>query len=264
MGRKRVRRIMWKLVLFTLFLIYPGVSADVLGMLVCKDINGTSYLLADFSIHCGSPEWLTYIGPTIAMIFIYPIGVPAFFFAMLWRYRHRLEESGVRLQLGFLYAGYNADIWWFEMVDMANKLILTSVLSFFPFNLQLPFGMAFVLAYSMIILLTEPYLSSGDDRLALLANVEIFLVIMASYILNFQGQQVLDPVINVLLSILFIAMTVTIMIAFLWLSARSAYRWLKQYRKTEFVRMLSRISGDGEEEKSVVNMSPGSSQASLG
>jgi len=36
---------------------------------------------------------------------LYPIGVPAFFFWLMWRYRKRLAEPGVRLQLGFLYAG---------------------------------------------------------------------------------------------------------------------------------------------------------------
>lgn len=38
--RQRWRLNAYKLVLFTLFLIYPGVSRTVLAMLVCVDVNG--------------------------------------------------------------------------------------------------------------------------------------------------------------------------------------------------------------------------------
>ena len=50
------------------------------------------------------------------MIIVYPIGVPAFFFVMLYRYRKRLDEIGIRAQLGFLYDAYTRDMWFFEMV----------------------------------------------------------------------------------------------------------------------------------------------------
>lgn len=37
----RARRMFWKLVLFTIFLVYPNVSATVLGVFVCKEVDGT-------------------------------------------------------------------------------------------------------------------------------------------------------------------------------------------------------------------------------
>jgi hypothetical protein len=77
------------------------------------------------------------------------LGVPVFFFAMLYRYRKRLTQPGIQLQLGFLYAGqsvalsafpylwlmfrrglsrcfcaaYDPSLWFFELFDMANKLM---------------------------------------------------------------------------------------------------------------------------------------------
>jgi len=153
----------------------------------------------------------------------------------------RLEEAGVQLQLGFLYAGYNIDMWWFEMVDMANKLMLTSVLAFFPFTVQMQFGMAFICIYCVTILLCQPYISTGDDRLALLANIEIMLVIMAGYILNTEGKQLLDPIIDVLLSILFITITILIMLAFVIMSVKSIYKWLKYNRSDDLERIKKRL-----------------------
>src|SRR5437016_4922344 len=72
---------------------------------------------------------------------------------MIWRYRGRWEEPGVRMQIGFLYEGYNIQpagtrtgthFWlglcvllayqkqvpWFEMLDMLHKLTLSSLLAF--------------------------------------------------------------------------------------------------------------------------------------
>ena len=52
---------------------------------------------------------------------MYPIGVPSFFGFMLFRYRKRLNEPGVRLQLGFLFSNYNHDSWWWEQIEMAHS-----------------------------------------------------------------------------------------------------------------------------------------------
>ena len=42
--------------------------------------------------------------------------MPAFFFYLLYRYRKRLPEPGVRLKLGLLYASFNDNVWFFELV----------------------------------------------------------------------------------------------------------------------------------------------------
>jgi hypothetical protein len=43
-----------------------------------------------------------------AQIALYPIGIPLFFFWMLRRYRKRMKEPDIRVQLGFLYEGGTA------------------------------------------------------------------------------------------------------------------------------------------------------------
>ncbi len=51
-----------------------------------------------------------------------PIGIPAFFWALLWRNRFALHTDSVKARFGFLYAGYRAEVWWFEMVDAIHKV----------------------------------------------------------------------------------------------------------------------------------------------
>jgi hypothetical protein len=113
---------------------------------------------------------------------LYPIGMPLFFGRMLYRYRNRLWEPGVQLELGFLYAAFTRQMYMFELIDvrtaaraalpfplclsfacervlifislvcwwvgvqMANKLFLTSILAFLPNGYQMPIGTA-VLAF---------------------------------------------------------------------------------------------------------------------
>jgi len=182
MARKRRRRKFWKLMLFTLFLIYPHVSSTMLRMYVCRKVEGEYYLVEDFHIRCFDSEWDSYLPANIIFIILYPFGVPAFFLALLVKYRARFESPSIRAQLGFLYDGYAKETWWFELADMSHKLILTSILGFFPQDSQMPIGMVVAILYAILILLRKPYFRKGDDRLHLFAQVELFLLMTAGYV----------------------------------------------------------------------------------
>ena len=50
-------------------------------------------LEADYGISCESPSYKAWSVYATVMIFIYPIGVPFFFFALLYRYRKHISCS---------------------------------------------------------------------------------------------------------------------------------------------------------------------------
>jgi hypothetical protein len=56
------------------------------------------------------------------MLLLYPIGVPCFFFYLLYRNRSILHTNATALTYGFLYKAFNADVWWFELVQF-NPLV---------------------------------------------------------------------------------------------------------------------------------------------
>jgi hypothetical protein len=220
---------------------------------MCRDISGVPYLLGDFTLRCYDSSWYTWEGFAISMVMVYPVGVPCFFLALLLRYRTRLSEVGVRVQLGFLYAGYSDAAWWFELVDMAFKLTLTSILAFFPASSQMPLGLAVCGLFAGTLLCFPPYLRKGDDRLHLLAIFEIYLTILAAFILSSRysvleagghtGDEPLEPSVDIALSLLFIGITILFTLAFIYLAVQSLYRMFKGWKFTSVADTLRAVFG---------------------
>ena len=165
-----------------LFLIYPGVSSTILRLYICKNIDGQDYLLTDLRIRCGTSTWNLFTVASVPLILIYPIGIPVFFFVLLRTNRHMLRDKRIEAQLGFLYAGYTGQCWWFELVDTAHKLFVTSILAFFPSVAQLALGMSAVTLYTMALLYLNPYLRCSDDLFHVLCQCEILLIILVGYV----------------------------------------------------------------------------------
>lgn len=154
---QRVRRATRKaqftrLSLFTLFLLYPGLCSRVFSFFACREVGGYHYLLADFSLGCGPSDkrWLKYLPFVISAVLGLALGIPAFFFALVWRNRLKLRSPKTTFAFGFLYEAYTHADWWFEMVDMLQKLLLTSVLMLFGVNWQLRIGMILTTCYLML------------------------------------------------------------------------------------------------------------------
>ena len=207
----RYRTNYWRMFLYTLFLIYPGVSTSILGHYVCKDVYGTSYLQSDFRETCDTDAWRLYSYGSISLIVLYPIGIPLFFWILLRINKDHLHSADVNAQLGFLYAGYKDDVWWFEVADCFHKLFLTSCLAFLPRSVQLPVGEAVCVLYLIVILVLNPYLRRGDDLLHLFAQVEIFLLIMAGDVVYNLDVVELNAKDDIVLSACLIAATVMFM-----------------------------------------------------
>jgi hypothetical protein len=221
---KRRRRELWRLIMFTLFLCYPSVSSSIFSMFVCTEVVGVRYLTADFSLLCSGPEYDQVMQFAIPAILVYPLGIPLFIYKMLkgyryskvktsksedgkketFAYKNRLSEKGIRAQLGFLYDCYNGGKWYFEIVDMGHKLIATSLIAFFPWQVQLPMGMMFLMGYLAILLCMNPYIRKGDDMLHLVAQTELILILMAGNCV--ESAEVVDATLDWILSIVLIAM----------------------------------------------------------
>lgn len=182
-ARSRWRVVYVRLVCFTLFLIFPGVSSRVLGFFVCKEVDGERYLLSDFTLRCGDDTYNTYLPFSSVMIVLYPVGIPALFLTFLVRSRDRLNRAKTKAALGFLYEAYAGNMWWFEMVDIAHKLLISSILAFLPLDLQLPGGMVVAGLYLVIIVVMKPYARWRDDVLAMLAQVEMLALMLAGLVM---------------------------------------------------------------------------------
>jgi len=143
------------------------------------------------------------------------------------------------------------------MADMANKLTLTSLLLFLPPTYQMPVGMVAITIYIISILTLRPYVRRGDDQLQLLALTEIFLLMLAGLVLQRNtgaAAAQLDPIVDILLSILLIATTICIMLGFLLMGIRYVrlmyYARLRQLHKELAVQaMMSPSSPSAAQQK---------------
>lgn len=227
--RKITRKKAWKLILFTLFLVYPSVSSFVLRLYVCKTIDSVSYLVADFSVTCYDSTYNFHAKYASFMIALYPVGVPLFIFFMLWRYRKRLDEPGVRAELGFLYDAYDRKYFYWELVDMINKLFLVSILAFLPQDFQMSGGMIVLVCYIGGLLSCRPYLRKGDDKLQQISMIEILTLLVAGH--TFTSYHIYDHKMEILMSVVLIGMFSGFMLLFIVQSLHVIRKMYSKWKK---------------------------------
>ena len=96
---------------------------------MCIKIDAEYWLLTDLRVKCYTDTWTLFSFASMALVLLYPIGIPLFFLALLrsnrdkMRSRDPIVRNFVEVQLGFLYAGYRDDVWYFELIDMVRNHI---------------------------------------------------------------------------------------------------------------------------------------------
>lgn len=95
---------------------------------------------------------------------------------------------------------------------MLNKLTMTSLLVFFPAAYRMPLGMVWTVGYMSVILLMRPYLRGEEDTLHLLAEAEIYLLILCAYILTSLGGKKLDYTVDLAMSTVLIALNISLLL----------------------------------------------------
>jgi hypothetical protein len=217
----REKRLHWRrkatrLVLFTLFMIYPGVSSYILNAFACRKVADTYYLLVDFNLICYDARWDGYAAWAGFCIALFPIGIPVAFFLLLLKNKAKLQTPEVGMSLGFLYQAYSLDVWYFELVAMGFKLFLTSMLLFFPAKAQMPLAMTACIIYLIIVLLKRPYAHAIVETTEIVSVSCLANIFFSGFVLFTLGHPGVGSLIDVLMSILMIAVTLVVIVLFGW------------------------------------------------
>ncbi|KAG5183506.1 hypothetical protein JKP88DRAFT_262991 [Tribonema minus] len=118
------------------FLIFAGVSVTVFETFACDELQyvGSSYLRVDYSIECYTPEHTAYRIFAGVMLLFYPIGIPALYMGTLWLCFVARRDHGQTSQLAkaslFLWEPYQANVFYWEVVECVRRLMLTGLLVF--------------------------------------------------------------------------------------------------------------------------------------
>ena len=87
-------------IFYLTYLVLPSVTTMIFRLFICKNVDPNkedgdrydTYLAADVNISCGSEYYRKWYWYGIAMIIVYPIGIPLFYFICLYRNRHEIRS----------------------------------------------------------------------------------------------------------------------------------------------------------------------------
>ena len=103
-------------------------------MFKCRNIHDVYYLTDDYSVKCFDDAWWSYGFVGIVCIFLYVIGVPLTQFIVLWINRKHLHEESaldlkshrkIKKQFGAIYEHYTEECYYYDLVDLIRRLLLT-------------------------------------------------------------------------------------------------------------------------------------------
>ena len=136
--RREFDRHLYLFLLLT-FVVLPTTSTTILRTFACQSFeNGGEWLVADFSLECGTPVHQGHCLFAGLMTLVYPVGVPMLYFVLLFRVRSLINPAegersrGLTLRandkrlssLGFLFTYYEPSCWYWEMVRVLNQLVV--------------------------------------------------------------------------------------------------------------------------------------------
>ena len=95
------------------FLVYPSITQTVFKFFQGYTFDGDygEFLIADYSINTASTAYATVKPFAVAMIFVWPVGVPCVIAALLWRNRAPLLELRRRERLLGAGTVYDHNLW---------------------------------------------------------------------------------------------------------------------------------------------------------
>jgi hypothetical protein len=166
-ARKNAAR---QLIVLVIQLLYPKISTRTFQMFRCRDLGqGIGNLLeADFGKECFEGVHAQYVPYAVISAVVYLVGVPVGTFYALWSNRHKLHTQIVQARYGELYRHYDPKWFFWEVLLMINKCMLTGAMcAIAPGTpLQLLVAVIVCASYLLLVLHASPYRGILEDRLA--------------------------------------------------------------------------------------------------
>lgn len=206
------------------FVVFSPVSITVFQTFACESFeDGTSRLITDYTIECSGSEYEYYVVYSSFMILIYPLGVPALYFALLYIYYKQvnpptlmvvrdserdlvsaviIQQEKIKLRntyedlfvISFLYIAYEPRRWYFEILDCFRRLMMTAVPILIlrgavtQIVIVLLTSLACVAAYMEL----KPYTTQSDNTVAVLSQWAITLTLISSILIRIDDEKGLD------------------------------------------------------------------------
>ena len=185
----------YKLASLTVFGLYAGLSTRIFLLFKCKKVQDHYYLTSDYRIKCYEGVWWNYGGVAILCILIYVLGIPIMQFVLLIKNRKHLHLSQstdmkahriVHKKFGEIYKHYTEDCFYFELIDLTRRLILTGGLILIGEHsvVQVLLGIITALVWFTLVALNFPYKAFWDNVLQLVLSFGLLLSMISGLALK--------------------------------------------------------------------------------
>ena len=170
-----------------MFLFYY-LATRVFSVFRCQEVDGIRILQEDFSVTCGQDKHAIFLLLSIAFLIIYCAGIPIGVLLILWRNRkalfdekHKRHEE-VDYEYGGLYQQYEPQYWYFEVIVIIYKMLMTGMLSIVAPGspVQMVCAILIMQVFLLIVLKLSPYKSDPDD-------VSVFVSLLALVLITLGG-----------------------------------------------------------------------------
>ena len=181
--------------------MYVGVSTRIFRLFKCAYIQGTWYLTSDYTVTCFEGKWNA--SSTIAYIcmVIFVIGIPLGQFVILYRNRLYIDEATctdtivahrrhirVMQQYGSLFKDYNVQCYYYDLIDLLRRLVLTGGLIMVGGDgnsvAQVFLGILVSMMWLCLVLQKRPYKSQWDTALSAMLSFVLVLTLVTGVCLQ--------------------------------------------------------------------------------
>ena len=178
--------------IFISFCVIPSVTRSLFLAFQCESFGfddttspseTKSHLTASINVECSSDEHGRFVALASVFIVIWPVGMPLLYAVLLHRCRRAVREhqpSGLSRATHFLWKEYHDAYFWWELVELAKKLVLTNVLLLVDLEngqdkfLRLVFGLMICCIGLTLQLIARPFRRPSDNALS--SSTQLMLV----------------------------------------------------------------------------------------
>lgn len=175
-------------IFLVVFLFYPGLTNKIFDGFMCRELDdGVSVLQADYTIDCTHDPHLRY-SVNGTLLLLWPIGLPVILY--LWMLRSKsliLSEDPDTLQkFDFVLSDYRTDTWYWEVVELGRKLVLSGLIGLFGRgSIAQSFAAALVsFLFFAISVHMQPFKNPNMNLVKSYTEFQIFGVVLVCIILQ--------------------------------------------------------------------------------
>lgn len=169
------------------FILYPNVCNTILQLYKCEEIEQIYYLSYDLSLQCYDDEWYNFSITGAFLIGTYILGIPYLFYRKLKYFSDNklLDKKEIVYKYGFMFQGYEEDMWWFEILELMRKTILSASIIYLDESAtRIIIAMFLCGIYLLYITKNQPRKDPDEVTLSILSASEIFLLLFCGLILE--------------------------------------------------------------------------------